>query len=139
MENQKSIFSKIIDREIPAEIIYETDNVIAILDIMPVHFGHVLVIPKKEYKDFLAVPEDELKEIFSAAQHIARALVKTFSLEGFNVFINNGEVAGQSIFHFHVHITPRYANDGISFHRNLKKYEEGQMKEIAEKIKTNIS
>ncbi|MBW7888346.1 MAG: HIT family protein [Bacteroidetes bacterium] len=139
MENQKSIFSKIIDREISAEIIYETDNVIAILDIMPVHFGHVLVIPKKEYKDFLAVPDDKLKEIFSAAQRIARALVKTFSLEGFNVFINNGEIAGQSIFHFHVHITPRYVNDGISFHRNLKKYEEGQMKEIAEKIKTNIS
>lgn len=139
METQKSIFTKIIQREIPAEILFETDSVIAILDIMPIHYGHALVIPKKEYKDFLEVPEAELQEIFSTAQRIARALVKTFQLQGFNIFINTGEVAGQSVFHFHVHITPRYAHDGIAFHQNLKKYAEGQLKEVAEKIKANIS
>lgn len=133
-----TIFTKIINREIPAEILYETENVISIIDIMPIHFGHALVIPKKEYKDFLEVPEAELGEIFAATQKVARALVKTFNLQGFNFFANNGEVAGQSVFHFHIHIIPRYANDGISFHRNLKKYAEGQAKEVADKIRANL-
>ena len=133
-----TIFTKIINREIPAEILYETDNVISIIDIMPIHYGHALIIPKKEYKDFLEVPERELTELFVITQKIAHALVKTFNLAGFNFFANNGEIAGQSVFHFHIHVIPRYANDGISFHRNLKKYAEGQAKEVADKIRANI-
>ncbi len=133
-----TIFTKIISREIPAEILYETDNVIAIIDIMPIHYGHALVIPKKEYKNFLEVPEAELGELMSVSQKIAKALVTTFNLDGFNFFSNNGEVAGQSVFHFHIHVTPRYANDNISFNLQLKKYSDGQMKEVADKIRANI-
>lgn len=133
-----TIFTKIINREIPAEILYETENVISIIDIMPIHFGHALVIPKKEYKNFLEVPESELGELMVVAQKIAQSLVKTFSLDGFNIFSNNGEVAGQSVFHFHIHVTPRYKNDNISFNLTLKKYADGQMKEVAEKIRANI-
>lgn len=133
-----TIFTKIINREIPAEILYETENAIAIIDIMPIHFGHALVIPKKEYRNFLEVPEQELGELMTVAQKVAKSLVKTFDLEGFNFFANNGEVAGQSVFHFHIHVTPRYANDNISFHLNLKKYADGQMKEVADKIRSNI-
>ncbi|HAP35217.1 MAG TPA: hypothetical protein DCQ28_04480, partial [Bacteroidetes bacterium] len=133
-----TIFTKIISREIPAEILYETDNVISIIDIMPIHYGHALVIPKNEYKNFLEVPESQLGELMTVTQKVAKSLVKTFNLEGFNFFANNGEVAGQSVFHFHIHITPRYANDNISFNLNLKKYADGQMKEIADKIRANI-
>ncbi len=133
-----TIFTKIINREIPAEILYETDNAIAILDVMPIHYGHALVIPKKEYKNFLDVPEAELGELMIIAQKIAHSLVKTFNLEGFNFFSNNGEVAGQSVFHFHIHITPRYANDNISFNLQLKKYADGKMKEVADKIRSNL-
>lgn len=133
-----TIFTKIISREIPAEILYETENVISIIDIMPIHFGHALVIPKKEYKNFLEVPEAELGELLTVAQKIAKSLVKTFNLEGFNFFSNNGEVAGQSVFHFHIHVTPRYHNDNISFNLTLKKYADGQMKEVADKIRANI-
>lgn len=134
-----TIFSKIINREIPAEILYETENVIAIIDIMPIHYGHTLVIPKKEYKNFLEVPESELGELMMVAQKVAQSLVKTFNLDGFNVFSNNGEVAGQSVFHFHIHVTPRYPNDNISFNLTLKKYAEGQMKEVADNIRKNIT
>lgn len=134
-----TIFTKIINREIPSEILYETDKVISIIDIMPIHYGHALIIPKKEYKNFLEVPESELGEMMIVTQKVAKSLVKTFNLEGFNFFSNNGEIAGQSVFHFHIHVTPRYANDNISFHLNLKKYNEGQMKEVAEKIRANIS
>lgn len=134
-----TIFTKIINREIPAEILYETDNVISIIDIMPIHYGHALVIPKKEYKHFLDVPESEVGELLVVAQKVAKALVKTFHLQGYNFFSNNGEVAGQSVFHFHIHITPRYPNDNISFVLSLKKYADGQMKEVADKIRSNIS
>ncbi len=133
-----TIFTKIIKREIPAEILYETANVISIIDIPPIHYGHALIIPKKEYKDFLEVPEAELGELLAAAQKVARALVKAFHVEGFNFFSNNGEIAGQSVFHFHIHVIPRYPDDNISFHRNLKKYAEGQAKEVADKIRANI-
>ncbi len=134
-----TIFTKIINREIPAEILYETDNVIAIIDIMPIHYGHALIIPKKEYQNFLEVPAAELGELMTVSQKVAKALVKTFDLKGFNFFSNNGEIAGQSVFHFHIHVTPRYANDNISFHLQLKKYAEGHMKEVADKIRANIS
>ncbi|MCK9407650.1 MAG: HIT family protein [Bacteriovoracaceae bacterium] len=133
-----TIFTKIINREIPSEILYETNNVISIIDIMPIHYGHALILPKKEYKNFLEVPEHELAELMIVTQKVAKSLVKTFNLEGFNFFANNGEVAGQSVFHFHIHVTPRYPNDNISFHLNLKKYAEGQMKEIADNIRKNI-
>jgi histidine triad (HIT) family protein len=133
-----TIFTKIINREIPAEILYETESVISIIDIMPIHYGHALIIPKNEYKDFLEIPEAELGELIIISQKIAKALVKTFDLEGFNFFSNNGEIAGQSVMHFHIHVTPRYKNDNISFHLNLKKYADGQMKEVADKIRANI-
>ena len=86
----------------------------------------------------MEVPEAELGELMIAAQKVAKSIVKTFNLEGFNLFANNGEIAGQSVFHFHIHITPRYANDNISFHLTLKKYADGQMKEVADKIRSNI-
>lgn len=105
---------------------------------MPIHYGHALIIPKKEYRNFLEVPETELGELMIVTQKVAKSLVKTFNLDGFNFFANNGEVAGQSVFHFHIHVTPRYPNDNISFHLNLKKYADGQMKEIADKIRSNI-
>jgi histidine triad (HIT) family protein len=130
-----TIFTKIINREIPAEILYETENFISIIDIMPIHYGHALVIPKKEYRNFLEVPESQLGELMTVTQKVAASIVKTFNLDGFNFFANNGEVAGQSVFHFHIHITPRYANDNISFQLNLKKYADGQMKEVADKIR----
>ena len=134
----RTIFTRIINREIPAEILYETEHVISIIDIMPIHYGHALIIPKKEYKNFLEIPTAELGELMIVAQKVAKSLVKTFNLEGFNFFSNNGEIAGQSVFHFHIHVTPRYVNDNISFHLNLKKYADGQMKEIADKIRANI-
>ena len=134
-----TIFTKIINREIPAEILYESDTIISIIDIMPIHYGHALIIPKKEYKNFLEVPASELGDLMKVTQTVAQALVKAFDLDGFNFFANNGEVAGQSVYHFHIHVTPRYKDDGISFHRNLKKYDNPQkMKEVADKIRAHM-
>ncbi len=132
-------FCKIANREWPAEVLYETDRVMAILDINPIHFGHALVIPKKHCTDFLTVSEDNLHDVLHACQVVARAIVKSLNLKGFNVFSNNGAVAGQSVFHFHMHVTPRYENDNIKFVLDLKTYEPGTMAEYANRIRQHIS
>ncbi|HLP16831.1 MAG TPA: HIT family protein [Bacteroidota bacterium] len=132
------IFCDIIARRIPAEILYENENVIAILDANPIHYGHALIIPKSHYRDFLALPEQELGGIMHAAHVVTRALVDAYRLEGFNFFSNNGVIAGQSVFHFHLHITPRFPNDEVIFTLKLKKYGEGKMREAAEAIRAHI-
>ncbi len=133
------IFCKIITKQIPAEIIYENDSVISILDIHPVNYGHALVIPKNHCKDFLDIPKNQLEEIMHTGQIVANALIKSFQLQGFNIFANNGAIAGQSVFHFHLHILPRYPNDNVHFHTNLKKYEGDFIKKLSQKIQSNIS
>jgi histidine triad (HIT) family protein len=132
------IFCKIIAKEIPAEILFENDSAIAILDVNPIHYGHALVIPKNHHKDFLEVPENELPGMMHAVHVVARAIVKSFDLRGFNFFSNNGTVAGQSVFHFHIHITPRYPDDNIRFVLQLKRYEGEEMKDVAAKIRASI-
>lgn len=132
------IFCDIINHRIAAEIICESDRVITILDVNPIHFGHVLVIPKTHYEDFLSLPRCELAGIMETAHIAARALVATYDLQGYNFFSNNGVIAGQSVFHFHLHVTPRYPNDNIIFKLKLKKYEEGKMRETANMIRAHI-
>jgi histidine triad (HIT) family protein len=129
------VFCKIINHSLPAEILYETGRVIAILDINPIHHGHALVIPKTHCVDFLSIPETDLHEVLHASQLVARALVHCFGLEGFNIFSNNGRIAGQSVFHFHMHVTPRYPDDDIRFVLKLKSYPRGTMEDYARRIR----
>ncbi|MEW6509363.1 MAG: HIT family protein [Bacteroidota bacterium] len=131
-------FCKIISRALPAEVLFENERVIAILDINPIHHGHALVIPKKHCVDFLSIPESDLHDVLHVTQLIARALVDSLRLEGFNIFSNNGRIAGQSVFHFHMHITPRYPDDDIRFVLKLKSYTHGAMAEYARKIREHI-
>ncbi len=133
------IFCKIAQKKLPAEILYETDRVVSILDINPIHYGHALVIPKAHCVDFLSVPKEDMHEVLDTAQIVARAIVKSLNLSGFNVFSNNGLVAGQSVFHFHVHVTPRYENDNIRFVLELKSYAQGDMSAYGENIRKHIS
>lgn len=132
------VFCKIAGHELPAEILYENEKVIAILDINPIHYGHALVIPKTHCPDFLHVRESDLHDVLRVTQNVARAIVKTFDLEGFNIFSNNGKIAGQSVFHFHMHITPRYPNDNIKFVLQLKTYEGDAMARYAENIRQHM-
>jgi histidine triad (HIT) family protein len=132
------IFCQIIQKEAPAEILYETDHVLAMLDIRPIHFGHALVVPKIHCNDFLAVPGESFHDLMRVSQLIARAVVRTYGLEGFNVFSNNGRIAGQSVFHFHMHVVPRYPGDAIRFAPMLKSYTGQTMAEHGERIRGNI-
>jgi len=131
-------FCKIIRKEAPAEILFENDRTIALLDIRPIHHGHALIIPKVHCVDFLALPEEFLHDILLTTQIVARGLVETLGLEGFNVFSNNGRIAGQSVFHFHVHVTPRYPDDDIHFVLRLKEYPQGVMTELGTRLRESI-
>jgi len=132
------VFCRIIEHTLPAEILYENDRVISILDINPIHHGHALVIPKEHCTDFLSIPEGDLHDVLHVSQIVARALVRSLNLQGFNVFSNNGRIAGQSVFHFHMHITPRYPEDNIRFVLQLKSYTHDAMAEYARKIREHI-
>ncbi len=129
------IFCHILSRRAPAEILYENDHALAILDIHPIHHGHSLVLPKVHCQNFLEVPADHLPGVMEATQKVAAATVRALGLDGFNVFSNNGRVAGQSVFHFHLHITPRYADDQIRFQLTLKNYADGQMETMGQRIR----
>lgn len=133
------IFCRIVRHELPSEVLYENSKVISILDINPIHFGHALVIPKTHCLDFLHIPESDLHDVLHATQIVARAIVKSLGLEGFNIFSNNGKIAGQSVFHFHMHVTPRYPQDNIQFVLELKSYEGDAMIQYADKIRQHIN
>lgn len=115
-----SIFTKIINREIPANIIYEDNYVIAILDIMPITKGHTLVIPKKEFKDIFEIDLEYMGYISNAILKISKALKKAYNLEGLNILNNNGEISGQSVPHIHFHLIPRYNQNDIEILKNYK-------------------
>lgn len=133
------IFCDIVSRITPAEILFENEDALCILDINPIHYGHSLVIPKSHCRDFLDLPSSSFAGVLQAVHTVARAIVGSLDLEGFNIFSNNGRIAGQSVFHFHFHITPRYEDDNIKFVLELKQYRNGAMAEYAHKIRSAIS
>lgn len=106
-----TIFSKIISKEIPADIVYEDENILAFLDINPVNPGHTLVIPKEPSTDGLETNPEVLSQIIKIGQRVAQAQKKTLGCPGVNFVMNNGEAAGQEVFHTHLHVIPRYHDD----------------------------
>jgi len=128
------IFCKIARHEVPASIIYESESIIAFLDINPVNPGHALVLPKQHFSNLLDMPESLASELVAVMKKIGYAQLKALNAEGFNILMNNMPVAGQLIQHAHIHVIPRYANDGLK-HWKGKPYEEGKAEEIARKLK----
>ncbi|MBI2663276.1 HIT family protein [Candidatus Woesearchaeota archaeon] len=130
------IFCKIIKKEIPVDMVYEDKDIMAFLDINPSNKGHTLVMPKKHSKNLLENNEEDLKRLVLAIKKIGNAVMKVTNAEGMNILSNINPIAGQVVFHTHVHITPRYKDDGISFKIQRKAYNEGESKELASKIKS---
>ncbi|MCL2681308.1 MAG: HIT family protein [Streptococcaceae bacterium] len=111
------IFCKIIDGEIPSNKVYEDDTLLAILDITQTTKGHTLVIPKKHHRNLLEMPSQEVGLLFSKIPHIANLLKDKLDAKGMNILQNNEEIAGQSVFHTHIHLIPRYdSSDGFDIH-----------------------
>jgi histidine triad (HIT) family protein len=102
------IFCKLARGEIPSKKIYEDDDLIAFLDVHPLGKGHTLIVPKKHYENLLEMPDELYSKVYLTVKKLAKAISKAFDVKEFNILQNNGELAGQTVPHYHVHIIPRY-------------------------------
>lgn len=130
------VFCKIYKKEIPAEIIYENNDALAFLDVHPMAPGHTIVIPKIHAANLIELPEEKIAPVFLAVKKVAEKLQAALSPDGFSYGINQGEVTGQSVDHLHIHVVPRFQNDGgKSFHAIVQNPPQEDIKVIAEKIR----
>ena len=131
------IFCKILKKEIPSTVILDNKNVFAFLDIRPVNLGHILIIPKKHYRNIYDIPEDQFCLLAKFVKKISIALKKALHADGINLGMNNDEAAGQIVEHAHIHIIPRFKNDGLK-HWPQKNYKNSEGEQIAKKIRKNL-
>ncbi|MGN0290364.1 MAG: HIT family protein [Lachnospiraceae bacterium] len=118
MKKDDCVFCKIAAGEIPSRKIYEDKDVIAIMDLSPTSKGHSLIIPKEHYTNIYDIDEDIAAKIMKVAKKLATKMTVSLNCDGFNLLQNNGATAGQTMFHFHLHLIPRYEdadNDMLHF------------------------
>ncbi len=130
------IFCKIIKGELPSTKVYEDEDVLAFLDIKPVNPGHTLVIPKKHFKNVHDMPDEMFAKVAVASKKISDAILK-LGAKGVNIGMNNGEAAGQIVFHAHVHVMPRYGQDSFSLWVG-KEYDGNERALVAEKMQAAL-
>ena len=133
------LFCKIVNGEIPSTKVYEDDYTYAFMDIMPLTKGHTLLIPKQHCQDLFAMPEEVAANLYKAAPKVANAIKAAFNPKGMNTINNNGEFAGQTVFHYHLHFIPRYdETDGLDVAWNSKTVEMSDIAAYGEEIKKHI-
>lgn len=112
MKDSQCIFCKLANGDIPTNTIYEDADFRVILDASPATRGHALILPKEHYVNLFELPEELAGKAIILAKKMAAVMKERFDCDGVNIVQNNGEAAGQTVFHFHMHIIPRYADDG---------------------------
>ncbi|MGE7601960.1 HIT family protein [Peribacillus sp. NPDC097675] len=135
------IFCKIIDGDIPSTKVFENEHVLAFLDISQVTKGHTLVIPKVHKENIYELTPEIAQNLFEVVPEISRAMKQEFQPVGLNILNNNGEAAGQSVFHFHMHLIPRHGkHDGFGavWKTHTSEYTPEDLKEIADSISQHI-
>ncbi len=128
------IFCEIANGRIPSATVYEDDDFRAILDIAPAHKGHVILLPKAHAANLFEVDDAIAGRALPVAKKIAAALKEVTGCAGINILQNNGEAAGQTVFHLHIHIIPRFEGDGILPVWPQGSYADGEAAELAAKI-----
>lgn len=132
MKMDDCIFCKLANGEFPTNSIYEDDKFNVILDLAPATKGHALILPKEHYANLYEIPEDLLAEAVKLAKKLAMHMTDVLKCDGFNLVQNNGECAGQTVFHFHLHLIPRYTDDGQQLLWDPKNPSKEELKEICE-------
>lgn len=112
MKDNNCIFCKIANGEIPSKTLYEDDKFRVILDLGPATRGHALILPKNHYKNIYEIPDETVADAMILAKKMAIKMTQALHADGFNIVQNNNEIAGQTVFHFHIHLIPRYEGDG---------------------------
>ena len=115
MKDETCIFCKIANGEIPSATLYEEEDFRVILDLGPATKGHALILPKEHYADLYEIDEEVAAKAFKLAKKMVTELTEVLGCDGYNVVQNNGAAAGQTVFHFHMHLIPRYKNDDARF------------------------
>jgi histidine triad (HIT) family protein len=134
-----SIFSKIVSGEIPSHKLYEDEHTLAFMDINPAARGHTLVICKDEYPDLWSIPPETLEAVSATMQRVALALRAALQPDGMNIIQNNGKAAGQEVFHYHVHLIPRWEGDQAVKLWRPQPADQAELRAAAEQIRQKLA
>ena len=132
------IFCKIANGEIPAATLYEDENFRVILDLGPASKGHALILPKFPAANIYELPDEMATKAMILAKKMAIAMTEALKCDGFNIVQNNGECAGQTVFHFHMHLIPRYKGDNVGITWNPGELTDEDKEEILSKVKAQL-
>lgn len=135
MKDDNCIFCKLANKDIPTNIIYEDDRFTVILDASPATKGHALILPKNHAANIYELPDEDASAVFVLAKKLATKMTEILHCDGFNIVQNNGEVAGQTVFHFHMHLIPRYEGDQVALTWKLGELTDEMKEEILNKVK----
>jgi len=134
MKDETCIFCKIAAGEIPSKTLYEDEEFRVILDLGPAAKGHALILPKNHYKDLYEIPDEQAKKVIVLAKNMAAKMTEKLHCDGFNLVQNNGETAGQTVFHFHMHLIPRYKGDGQTIGWKPGKPDDAELEAVRKEI-----
>ena len=137
MKKDDCIFCKIAAGEISSKTLYEDDRFRVILDLGTAAKGHALILPKEHYANLYELPEDVAGDVMKLAKKMAAVMTEKLGCQGFNLMQNNGEIAGQTVFHFHMHLIPRYEDDGQTIGWNPGSPTQDELEEIKNLIVGN--
>ena len=133
------IFCKIANGEIPAATLYEDENFRVILDLGPASKGHALILPKSHAANIYELSDEMAAKAMILAKKMATAMTAALKCDGFNIVQNNGECAGQTVFHFHMHLIPRYKGDQVGITWKPGELSDADKEEILLKVKEQLS
>lgn len=136
--NDNCIFCKIIGKEIPSTILYEDDDFSVIMDISPASKGHAILLVKKHVPNIYELDEDLASKALVVVSKVAKAMKEELKCDGLNILQNNGEAAGQTVFHLHIHLIPRYKDDQVNISWKPEKYGEGEAQALADAIRKRL-
>lgn len=139
MRDETCIFCKIANGEIPSATVYEDSDFRVILDLGPATEGHALILPKNHFKDVCELDEETAAKVLPLAAKIGATMKKTLGCAGFNLVQNNGEEAGQTVFHFHMHVIPRYQGGPSIVKWECQPANADKLAQTAEQIKSALS
>lgn len=136
--DKNCIFCKIIASEISSHSLYEDENFRVILDISPAAKGHAIIISKKHFENLFELDQETASKALMVAAKVGKAMMEELNCDGINILQNNGEAAGQTVFHFHMHLIPRYNNDSVNIMWKHVSYIDGEAESIAEAISKKL-
>jgi len=134
MKKEDCIFCKIANGEIPSKTLYEDEDFRVILDLAPAAKGHALILPKDHASNLYELSEESASKVLVVAKKIAEQMKNKLNCEGLNLMQNNGEVAGQTVYHFHMHVIPRYSDDGQKIEFNSSECTPEELESVRKQI-----